>query len=445
MKTPIVDFVKNYADSNSVRLHMPGHKGNGKLGFEKIDITEIEGADVLYSADGIIAQSQQNAATLFESCKTLYSTEGSSLCIRAMLYLVKCFALQSGKKPFIASGRNAHKTFVTACGLLDIDVEWLLPTNVETIISCCITADYLKEYLSAAKQMPTAVYITNPDYLGNMVDIAEISKVCKQYNVLLIVDNAHGAYLKFLPDDKHPIALGADMCCDSAHKTLPVLTGGAYLHLSNNAPNLFIENAQNAMSIFASTSPSYIILQSLDGANRYIYEGYKEKLAFFVKRVAELKKVLTNKGYNLCGDEALKITIHAKPYGYTGQELSQILANKNIICEFCDPDYIVFMLSPEMHNDIEKLQKALLDIEPKEKIKNKAPTPSLKNKKNSFAQVLYAQKEKLPIEKCQGKISGSVDAICPPAIPVILPGEEIDADAIHSLKYYGIEEWVVLK
>ena len=149
MKTPLCDFVRGYARENKLRLHMPGHKGNGKLGFEKIDITEIEGADVLYSADGIIAQSQQNAATLFESCKTLYSTEGSSLCIRAMLYLVKCFALQSGKKPFIASGRNAHKTFVTACGLLDIDVEWLLPTNVETIISCCITADYLKEYLSA--------------------------------------------------------------------------------------------------------------------------------------------------------------------------------------------------------------------------------------------------------------------------------------------------------
>ena len=445
MKTPIVDFVKKYAASNSIRLHMPGHKGVGSLGFEKIDITEIEGADVLYSADGIIAESQQNASKLFKSKKTLYSTEGSSLCIRAMLYLIKYIALQNGEKPLIAAGRNAHKTFVSTCGLLDIDVEWLLPINSNSIISCDITADYIKEYLSGGNPKPSAVYITTPDYLGNTVDIEQISRVCREHNVLVVVDNAHGAYLKFLAIDKHPITLGADMCCDSAHKTLPVLTGGAYLHVSDTAPDFLAENAQTAMSIFASTSPSYIILQSLDEANKYIYDNYKLKLSAFVKKVDAIKNELALNGYSLCGNEPLKITIYAKSYGYTGIELSQILAQKNIVCEFCDPDYIVFMLSPENEEDIEKLKNALLDIKSKEKIKSLAPLPGLKQRKNTFAQVLYAKKEKLPIEKCKGKISGCIDAICPPAIPIILPGEEIDDDAIKSLKYYGIKEWIVLK
>lgn len=446
MNTPIVDFVKKYADSNILRLHMPGHKGEGQLGFEKYDITEIDGADVLYSAEGIIAQSQSNAASIFETQKTFYSTEGSSLCIRAMLQLIKLYALHNGKKPFVAAARNVHKTFVSAAALLDIDVDWLLPPSTQTMVSCIITADYLENYLNCAKQKPIAVYITSPDYLGNITNISSLSRVCKKYGVLLAVDNAHGAYLKFLTRDIHPITMGADICCDSAHKTLPVLTGGAYLHVSKNAPSFFVKNAMRTLSLFASTSPSYLVLQSLDAVNKYLDDNYCEKLETFIKAIHQLKCALKDKGYVICGDEPLKITILAKQYGYTGNELSQLLSEQNIICEFCDFDYIVFMFTLETGIDgINKLKTALFQIPKKEVISEKPPKPILKKSDLSLSQVLYMSQEEIDVEDSLGKIFCEGNVSCPPAVPILLPGETIDENAISSLKYYKIKKCIVKK
>ena len=120
MDTPILDFVRQYADSDMVRFHMPGHKGLPFLGCEKWDITEVSGADALYEAEGIIAQSEENAAVLFGTQKTFFVTEGSSQAIRAMVHL----AAQGKEKPWFLAARNAHKAFVTAAALVDFDVEW---------------------------------------------------------------------------------------------------------------------------------------------------------------------------------------------------------------------------------------------------------------------------------------------------------------------------------
>lgn len=446
MNTPIVDFVKKYAQSNSLRLHMPGHKGCNIIGCEKYDITEIDGADVLYGAKGIIAESQKNATGLFDTKATFYSTEGSSLCIRAMLCLIKMYAEQNGKKPTIAAGRNAHKTFVTASAILDIAVDWMLPDNAQTVISCVITADYLENYLCTVSEKPTAVYITSPDYLGFMANIKSLSEVCRKHGVLLLVDNAHGAYLKFLPSDIHPIALGADMCCDSAHKTLPVLTGGAYLHVAKTAPDFFALNAQKALSLFASTSPSYLILQSLDLANKYISDDYRKRLSDFESQVMQLKKDLIKNGFTLCGDEPLKITLCAKLYGYTGIELSDILLEKNIVCEFADPDCVVFMLTPQISTDnLIQLRSALCDIQKKKTKTSLPPAPALQTVGCSMYKALFALQETVNIDDCLGRISASFDAVCPPAIPIVLPGEVIDKNAIENFRYYGIKELLVIK
>ena len=267
MNTPLSDFLERYSSENKVRFHMPGHKGRLITGAEKLDLTEVDGADVLYSADGVIKESMDNASTLFAAAKTLYSTEGSSLSIRAMVYLLKLYALSNGQKPEILALRNAHKTFITACAVIDTEITWLYGKGNKGITCCDIDAKEVREYLDKRDALPTALYVTSPDYLGNMADIKALSELCSEKGIILAVDNAHGAYLNFLPENKHPIHLGADICCDSAHKTLPVLTGGGYLHIADKAPALFSDKAEYAMSLFASTSPSYLIMRSLDMAN----------------------------------------------------------------------------------------------------------------------------------------------------------------------------------
>ena len=223
-KTPICDFVNNYAQKNALRLHMPGHKGIPLLGFEALDITEFDGADSLYEASSIIAQSEQIASDLFGSA-CFYSTEGSSQCIRAMLYLARLYALKDKKPLRIAAGRNAHKVFLSAAALLDWEVSWLISQEKTSYLSCPIEPVELDAFLQ--KNPVAAVYVTSPDYLGNLLDIGALAEVAHRHGCLLLVDNAHGAYLKFLPQSLHPMDLGADICCDSAHKTLPALTGAA--------------------------------------------------------------------------------------------------------------------------------------------------------------------------------------------------------------------------
>ncbi len=454
MKTPIVDFVTKYGnDSNKLRLHMPGHKGFSLTGFEKYDITEIPGADSLYEAEGIIAKSEENASKIFNA-GTFFSTEGSSLCIRAMLYLAlngrsvtnKNSAdiplggsINTSGRPWILAGRNAHKTFLSASALLDFDIQWIYPREEESYLSCKVTADEVEDIITSAPSKPIAVYVTSPDYLGNRVDIKAIANVCHKYGVLLLVDNAHGAYLKFLPKSEHPIDLGADMCCDSAHKTLPALTGAAYLHIGSH---LAFSHSQvkNALALFGSTSPSYLILQSLDAVNGYLSTAYQTRLSIFVKWVKELKQSLKENGYELIGDEPLKITISAKDYGYTGHELAEELAKKDIICEFADPDYLVLMLVPEIsESGLNRIKEALTDISPREKIKKKAPKFQKQEQVMSIREAMFSQGELLPVEDCKGRILQAATVGCPPAVPIAICGERLDRHAVECFKYYGID------
>lgn len=223
MTTPIVDFVRRYAQSGTARLHMPGHKGQSLLGCEPWDITEIRGADELYEAEGIIAQSEANATRLFGTAHTYYSTEGSSQCIRAMLCLALQGAPRTGKRPVLLAARNAHKALLYAAALLDFDIRWLWPAPEDTgaLCSCPVTVQALSaalEELAGQGRTPFGVYLTSPDYLGGMQDIAALSAVCDAHGVPLLVDNAHGAYLHFLPGgSRHPIALGAAMCLSLIH------------------------------------------------------------------------------------------------------------------------------------------------------------------------------------------------------------------------------------
>ena len=437
METPICDFARAYAESEAIRLHMPGHKGKNLLGLEALDITEIDGADSLYEANGIIQRSEENVSRLF-GCPTFYSTEGSSQCIRAMLYLAMLHAKEQGKRPVIAAGRNAHKTFLTGAALLDLDVRWLYPKG-GSYLSCDLTPEEVEAVLE--KEAPTAVYLTSPDYLGNVADIAGIAKVCHRHGAILLVDNAHGAYLKFLQPSRHPMDLGADLCCDSAHKTLPVLTGGAYLHCRLQ----FRDWAKNALALFGSTSPSYLILQSLDGANPILAE-VANRLKDFVPGVEAVKEKLADKGYTLYGREPLKITISAKPYGYTGQELAQKLLEGNIVSEFADLDFLVLMLTPEIGQAaLDALEAALLSTPRKSPILEEPPRFQPGQRVRTPREAMLSPMEQVPVEQSEGRILAAATVGCPPAVPIVVSGERIDAHAVSCFQYYGITHCSVMK
>jgi len=446
MNTPICDFVRAYADSHALRLHMPGHKGRGTLGVEWLDITEIAGADVLYAPDGVIAQSQQNATALFGSARTLYSVEGSSLCIRAMLHLTTIHARTIGKRPTVLAVRNAHRTFLSAVALLDMPVEWIYPADRHSVVSCVLTPDELESLLTGMDELPIALYVTSPDYLGNVSDIAGLAEVCHRHGMLLLVDNAHGAYLQFLTPSRHPMALGADICCDSAHKTLPVLTGGAYLHIARSAPEGMTDLATEALSLFASTSPSYLILQSLDAANAYLSAEYSDRLAHLCTAIEHLKHILVQQGFCLLGDEPLKLTACPKSYGYTGDEMAEYLAEQGIVCEFSDPDYIVFMFTPEIEaGELDRLTGALANLPRRAAISDLPPVPMACERVLSVREAMLSPSELLPVAQCIGRVLAAPNVSCPPAIPIIACGERIDEHAARCFAYYGITHCRVVR
>lgn len=424
---------------------MPGHKGRGPLGFEHLDLTEMEGADDLYHPCGIIAESEANASRLF-GCPTLYSTEGSSQCIRAMVMLLTQYAKSIGRAPRIAAFRNVHKTFLSAVALTDAEVVWLCPGKPDSYLSCLLTARELEDALDVLPELPSAVYLTSPDYLGNMADIHAIAEVCHSRDILLAVDNAHGAYLRFLTESTHPMDLGADLCCDSAHKTLPVITGGAYLHISPAAPSFFLEQARDAMAMFGSTSPSYLILQSLDAANRYLAEGYRENLAKLIAQIAHIRTGLTEQGYTFCGQEPIKLTLSTKPYGYEGTEFAELLKVNGLFCEFADPDFVVLMVTPETGRDgLERLKQVLSRIPARAPLLHRPPEFLLPKSVMSIREAALAVSESIPTAESLGRVLARASVGCPPAVPIVSCGEVIGENALKCFSYYGIEHCSVVK
>ena len=443
MKTPIADFAKKYAKQKAVRLHMPGHKGKSFLGFEKYDITEISGADVLYDEGGIIGESQKNAASLFGTEKTVYSCEGSSLSIRAAIYLIKKYAEKTGKNPLIIASRNAHKSFVSALALNGVGVSWLYP-KTGGIISSEIDFNELEQEIT--EKNPTAVYITSPDYLGNIADIKKIAEITKKHNCILAVDNAHGAYLKFLSESRHPIDFGADIVLDSAHKTLPVLTGGGYLHIGKSADRFFSENVNSAMKLFASTSPSYLILESLDYANKYLSKEVGAKLLKLISELDALKTELADHGFSLVGNEPMKLTLAPKKFGYKGEEIAEILEKNNIYPEFSDPDFLVLMFSPEnTGRDIKRVKKVLLSIDRRKPIGTKPPKLERAEAVTDIKTALFSESERVKVKDSLGRVVSGISASCPPAVLVLAPGERVNETAISAFKYYKTKTVEVIK
>lgn len=442
METPIYDYVTAYAVSNTARLHMPGHKGRPFLGCEPFDITEISGADALYEAGGIIAKSEEHARALFGTQKTLYSTEGSSQCIRAMLFLVAAHKGQSGRIRVLA-GRNAHKSFLYAAALLDLDVTWLWPKAMPSLLGCPLSADDV-EAAFLSDSLPDAVYLTNPDYLGGQVDIAAIAAVCHRYGVFLLVDNAHGAYLHFLDSPLHPMDLGADLCCDSAHKTLPVLTGGAYLHIAASVPTSIADRAKEAMAIFGSTSPSYLILSSLDLCNAFLSGNFRSRLANTIAHLELTRTALRQNGWSVPDTDPLKLTLHV-PACTTGTAFAHRLHHAGMEVEYADRDALVMMLTPE--NDLQTLTDLVTLLG-----QNRLGAPATRSilpwqsrMVTTIREAIFADRELVPASQSSGRVCAAPTVGCPPAIPIAVSGERITPAMVDLFLGYGVDTVAVVK
>lgn len=442
MNKPLFDFINSIKDQQTHRFFMPGHKGE-LAGYLKqvapFDITEIQGADYLYQANGIIAQVEQKAREVFQTGSSVISVGGSSLSIQSML----CACLQEGDS--LLCERNCHSSAVNAMGLLGLVPVWLNNEIQEkTQLAQPITKEQVENKIRLHPEVK-AVFITSPNYFGQVADIASIAKVCNKHRVLLLVDNAHGAILHFLKESQHPIQLGADYCCDSLHKTLPALTGTGLLHCKEKGQE---KNLKQAMELFASTSPSYLLMLSVEDCLHSLLENdVNEQLENLQEHIKKTNQLVKQIGGTVIEDNFhLRLCICMNALGYNAQELTSELRANKIEPEYVSENFVVLLpgfstqekeylkLNQVLGNLKKKTAKAIIK---REFFKTTSVLPLRK--------ALLGEKEEVSLNEAEGRISGQTVSICPPGVAVLLPGDLIEEQTVQQLKNSGIFSLKVVK
>lgn len=439
VKTPLNEALEQYIKDDWVRLHMPGHKGAELEPFGKLmayDLTEVEGTDSLFEDDGPLKELEDIFTALYGTKRSVMSAGGSTLCIQAMLRLV---AKKNGK---IIAGRNIHAAAVNAMALLGLEPIWVYPkrSEEERLIGRIAPED-IEDVLEEEAKKGTlddicAVYVTSPDYFGVMSDIAAISKTAKKYDVPLLVDNAHGAHLRFLEGELHPMQLGATLCCDSLHKTLPALTGAALLHTSEEK---YVEHMKSAMTVFGSTSPNYLIMLSMDKTAGFLLEDGKQKLQETVKRCTKLRELASRQGFVMPQNcDPMRLSLPLAETGFTAETFRPLLRKHKIMEEYLSDSGCVLLLSPfNREEDFARVEALLRDCTIGKQSFTAFPiVPS--QKVLGLREAFLSEKETLPIEDAEGKIAAQVKITCPPGIPMVMPGERLHKEIIKILKNSGI-------
>ena len=382
------DAVGEYAKKNPVRFHMPGHKGRSenKLDYS-LDVTELFFTDSLYFPSSetnlIYALEERISRCFFKNAGacSLISCGGATLCVQASLLALKKSKGNRGGLRMICD-RASHVSFFNAMSLLGMAPLWVWP------------GEDFPEAINAIAQRQNpediaGVYVTSPDYYGAMKDIGKISKECKKHSLDLVVDNSHGSHLAFHKDGiLHPMNCGADISIDSVHKTLPVLTGAALLFFAGKFDKE--KTMRAAMQMFASTSPSYLILQSIEQMVDLLERRGAADHERLLADIGAFEKKAAGLGFAFEGGELrdpYRIVLNCAD---SGKKLYYFLSEKNIFCEFFDDDKTVII--PGISNGAEDFEALLLALE-------------------QFAQnneIAYAAKKKIAY---------------PPGVPDMIPGE----------------------
>ena len=451
--------LEEYSRSDYYPFHMPGHKRNaesvrGDFPFER-DITEIEGFDNLHHPEDILLEAQRNVAKLYGVKESFYSVNGSTA---ALLSAISAAVPRNGQ---ILVARNCHKAVYHAIYLRNLKPTYIYPQmDGEWWINGGIFPDKVERCLAANPELQ-AVLITSPTYDGIVSDIKEIAEIAHKYGVPLIVDEAHGAHFHF--SNYFPTSaaeLGADLVIQSFHKTLPAMTQTAVLHNCSDLVDSRI--IRRFMGIYQTSSPSYILMASMDACMDTMASDGNQMFRDFTKILEKTRKRLSKckyirlaepvKGENGVFDYDRSKLIFSTRYSLmSGSDLYHILLDRyHIQMEMESEKYALAIAAVgDREEGFERLCQAIeeLDQEQAELIKAGIPTDDEKqldtrsmhfvlSQMMSMAEAMESETEKCSLEESIGRISAEFAYLYPPGIPLITPGEQITGQFIRNMRIY---------
>lgn len=443
--TPLFNALKEHAEGNTISLHVPGHK-NGKLlpistmaqDFLKLDVTELTNLDDLHSPEGVILEAEKLLAAAYRVERSFFLINGSTVGNLAMLMAT----LHEGDTVFVQ--RNCHKSILNGIELVKAKPILLGPEeNKEWGVAGGVSLNTVKMAFQQYQDCK-AIVLTYPNYYGMTYNLEEIIQFAHEKGLPVLIDEAHGAH--FMGGDYFPssaIELGADVVVQSAHKTLPAMTMGAYLHV--NSDYISPEMINHYLRILQSSSPSYPIMASLDVARAYIANYSIEDEQYLKRIIEDFKDALQQIGEikvleypNGLGDP-LKITIQSK-CGYTGYELQCMLEEQGIFTEMADPKNVLLVL-PLLKKGMDfpfseissKIKVALkgrcISIEEESENQNYFTKDKISTIHRSNSQNMM----ELPLRKAKNYICAETITPYPPGIPFLLCGEKISEEDINGL------------
>ncbi|MFZ5352457.1 MAG: aminotransferase class I/II-fold pyridoxal phosphate-dependent enzyme [Bacillota bacterium] len=456
-KTPLFDALLEYYNNNTIPFHVPGHKkGDGMLNKFKefvgtnvlsIDVTVFKQVDSLHKPTGAIKAAQELAADAYNADYTFFSIHGTSGAIQAMIMSV----VGQGDKIIIP--RNVHKSVTAGIILSGADPVYMQPEiHDEVGVALNVTPDTVRRTLEIHPDAK-AVLIVNPTYYGVSTDIKKIAEIVHKYNIPLIVDEAHGPHLQF--HEKLPISgmdAGADICAQSTHKIVGSMTQSSMLQVRKGIVD--VNRVKTVMSLLQTTSPSYILLASLDAARMQLATEGKELLdkAIDLAKYAR-ERINSIKGFYCFGEEVLKkdgaydfdptkITITSKGLGLSGYELERILAEKYFIQpEMSDLYNILCVFSyGDTKEKVDALLRALEEISEEQCCKiggkqiNIIDMPHIPQSVLTPREAFNSKTVSIPLVDSLGQISAEFLMAYPPGIPILCPGEIITKETVDYVQ-----------
>lgn len=430
MNRPLEKALFDFSAKSDSRFFMPGHKGTAYADFLpalSLDVTELEMTGNLYDNLGVIADSEREAAAVAGVPALLYSAGGSTLCIQAL------FAEFFRENDRILLPRASHKAAIHAMGLLRMEPVWIASSP-----GLCGRIDMDSMIAKIRGGEADGVFVTSPDYFGQTVDIPVLSAACKEADIPLIVDAAHGGHFPLLGLD-NPVTQGADGCAVSLHKTLPALTGAAAVYLADPSR---ADSVRRRMSVFGSSSPSFLITLSVERCYDYMQTAAAEWRALAdtcaALRVAAGNLLMppvddpTRLVYNLAGLDESKV--------------AQIAEENHITCELLDARCAILIPSPlNTAGDFARLSAFTAALGSLPRHPAVFPDPPFAPRALSLRQALLAESESLPIGQAAGRICAETVSRCPPATVLVAPGEIIQRELADFLFGTGILSVNVIK